>query len=65
MTKHGLTFRALIDSQAAIQTSYGITGVPETFIIDKEGILARKVIGPLDWSAPEVLAYIRKLIQAP
>jgi peroxiredoxin len=65
MAKHGLTFRALVDSQAAIQTSYAITGVPETFIIDKKGILARKVIGPLDWSAPEVLEYIRKLIQEP
>ena len=65
MKKHGLTFPALIDSQAAIQTSYEITGVPETFIIDKKGILVRKVIGPLDWSAPEVLEYIRKLIQEP
>jgi len=65
MTRHGLTFPALIDSQAAIQTSYEITGVPETFIIDKKGILVRKVIGPRDWSAPEVLEDIRNLIQQP
>jgi peroxiredoxin len=65
MTRHGLTFPALIDSQAAIQTSYKITGVPETFIIDKKGILVRKIIGPLDWTAPEVLDYIRNLIQEP
>jgi len=65
MTKHGLTFPALIDSQAAIQTAYEITGVPETFIIDKNGILVRKVIGPLDWTAPEILDYIRNLIQQP
>jgi peroxiredoxin len=65
MTKHGLTFPALIDSQALIQTTYEITGVPETFIIDKKGILVRKIIGPLDWTAPEVLDYIRNLIQKP
>lgn len=65
MKKHGLTFTALMDTRAAVQTSYRTTGVPETFIIDKKGILVKKVVGPLDWAAPEVLRYIRKLIQEP
>jgi len=65
MKKHGLTFPVLLDSQAAIRTSYRTTGVPETFIIDKKGILVKKVIGPLNWAAPEILDYIRKLIQEP
>ncbi|UCD77912.1 MAG: TlpA family protein disulfide reductase [Desulfobacterales bacterium] len=65
MKTHGLTFPALIDTQASIRDSYKITGVPETFIIDKKGILVKKVIGPLDWSSPEILRYIRKLIQEP
>ena len=59
------TFPALIDTQASIRDSYKITGVPETFIIDKKGILVKKVIGPLDWASPEILRYIRKLIQEP
>ena len=65
MKKHALTFPALIDSQAAIRTSYKTTGVPETFIINKQGILVKKVIGPLNWAAPEVKRYIRKLLQEP
>jgi peroxiredoxin len=65
MKKHGLTFTALIDSQAAVRASYKTTGVPETFIINKQGILVKKVIGPLNWAAPEILRYIRKLIQEP
>jgi peroxiredoxin len=65
MKKHGLTFPVLLDSKAAIRSSYRTTGVPETFIIDKKGFLVKKVIGPLNWAAPEVLDYIRKLIQEP
>jgi peroxiredoxin len=65
MKKHALTFSALIDPQAAIRTGYKTTGVPETFIINKQGILVKKVIGPLNWAAPEVKRYIRKLLQEP
>jgi len=30
--------------------TYGVTGVPETFIIDADGILRKRVIGAGDWS---------------
>lgn len=39
---------------------YGITGVPETFIIDKEGIIREKIVGPRDWDSPETMALIEK-----
>ena len=65
MKKHNLTFPALIDPQATIRIPYQTTGVPETFIIDKKGILVKKIIGPLDWSGPEVVRLIRALIQEP
>jgi len=31
---------------------YGVYGVPETFIIDKQGVIRHKVIGPI--SVPEL-----------
>jgi peroxiredoxin len=39
---------------------FGITGVPETFIIDKEGIIREKIVGPREWDNPETLALIEK-----
>ncbi len=39
---------------------YGITGVPETFIIDKEGIVREKVVGPGAWDKPETMVLIEK-----
>jgi peroxiredoxin len=65
MKAYKLTFPALIDREGTIQNLYRTTGVPESFIIDREGILIKKIIGPLDWASPEVFRYFRELIQRP
>jgi hypothetical protein len=49
------------DNEAA--KLYGITGVPETFIIDKNGIVREKIVGPHEWTTPENLAMIEKYLQ--
>ncbi|MDA8156283.1 MAG: TlpA disulfide reductase family protein [Actinomycetota bacterium] len=41
---------------------YGLTGVPETYIVDKSGILRQKVIGGMNWSDPRVLSYMQGLL---
>lgn len=65
MKKYKLTFPALIDSAGTIRIAYGTTGIPESFIIDKDGILVKKIIGPLDWASSEVLRFFHDLIQKP
>ncbi len=60
---HQLTFPVLIDSAGTIGTAYGTTGIPESFIVNKEGILIKKIVGPLDWIQPEVLRFFHELIQ--
>jgi peroxiredoxin len=62
MKKYNLSFPALLDPEATIKTLYQTTGVPESFIIDKQGILVEKIIGPRNWAAPEVVRYFRDLI---
>lgn len=61
MKQNGFSFPVLMDT-ANLAKTYGITGVPETFIIDTRGTLAKKVIGPMQWDAPEVRELIAKLI---
>ena len=63
MKKHKLSFPALTDSRGAIKNLYQTTGVPESFIIDKDGILVEKVIGPRNWAIPEAIRYFRNLIR--
>jgi len=64
MKKYNLSFPALMDPDGTIKTLYQATGVPESFIIDKDGILIEKIIGPRNWAAPEVVRFFRDLIRS-
>jgi peroxiredoxin len=63
MKKHKLSFPGLTDTNGAIKSLYQTTGVPESFIIDKDGIIVEKIIGPRDWATPGAIRYFRNLIQ--
>jgi len=63
--KYKLTFPVLIDPEETIAIAYRITGVPESFIIDKDGRIVKKIIGPIDWANPEALRYFHALTQKP
>jgi len=65
MAELKLSFPALLDPQGTLERQYGTTGVPESFIIDKEGIIAAKVIGARDWTAPDAVQFLKKLAQNP
>ncbi len=43
--------------------AYGVTGVPETYIISKKGILREKVIGPADWNSTQAISLISNLLR--
>jgi len=59
---HKVSPPTLIDDGDGVARLYGITGVPETFIIDKEGVIRRKVVGPDKWDSPQAIAIIEKLL---
>ena len=40
---------------------YGTFKYPETYIIDRKGIMRRKFIGAVDWSSPEIVDFLTKL----
>jgi peroxiredoxin len=62
--KGGFDFPILIDPGSQVAQAYGITGVPETYIVDKQGILQQKYLGPRAWSEPAaqqmLLSYINR-----
>ena len=61
--KHGLSFTVLVDNKASLKSLFQATGVPESIIIDKDGIILEKVIGARNWASSEILGYFRSLIQ--
>ncbi len=65
MERLNLTFPALLDKKGKIKNIYGVTGIPESFIIGKNGIILKKVIGPIDWAKPDVSRFFEDLLQIP
>lgn len=61
--QYSITFPVLLDTNENVASSYGITGVPETFILDSNYKLIKHVIGPIDWSSPDVTTYLSTLIK--
>lgn len=58
----GLTFDILHDQSGKIQDLYQATGVPESFVIDRHGIIVKKVIGAVEWDSPVNDVLIRRLL---
>ena len=59
----GYTLPALLDPDQKTGGRYGITGVPETFVIDPKGVILKKVIGPMDWNHPEVITFLEQAMK--
>jgi len=51
------------DIDGRVGIDWGVYGVPETFIVDKRGIIRRKIIGAVtrEKLEAEVLPFVRKL----
>ena len=60
--KYKLTFPALLDPDATISLPYGTTGVPESLIVDRDGVLVRKIIGPIDWTSPAAVRSLSRMV---
>jgi len=60
--QNGFTMPILDDSKRLIGAKYAIKGLPETFIVDKLGIIRQKVIGPAQWDSPGAVQMILDLI---
>jgi len=64
VTEFGLTFPVLLDPKNELSRLYGLTGVPETYIIDGDGVVALKIIGARDWMRKEWLDYFDQVPSA-
>jgi cytochrome c biogenesis protein CcmG/thiol:disulfide interchange protein DsbE len=58
----GLTFEILHDPEGDITRAYQATGYPETFVIGRDGVIRKKVIGAVDWNSEGNRALVRQLL---
>jgi cytochrome c biogenesis protein CcmG, thiol:disulfide interchange protein DsbE len=58
---HGVNLLTVRDPDEKASNLYGTFKFPETYIIDRNGVLRRKFIGPVDWTQPEITDFLGKL----
>ena len=61
--KNRYTFPVLIDQKGETLDLFEVNGIPTTFLIDKQGKMIGKVIGPRDWKSPEVISLLSQLMR--
>ena len=64
MKNHKLSFPVLLDTRGDIKSLYQVTGIPESFIIDKNGMIVEKIVGPRDWATTSAIRFFRNLVQS-
>ena len=58
----GLTFDVLQDRSGRIQQVYQTTGVPESFLVGRDGVIIKRLIGSHNWASEANLAQIDRLL---
>jgi cytochrome c biogenesis protein CcmG, thiol:disulfide interchange protein DsbE len=60
LKKYDISFVTVRDPSAKVQHLYGTAQIPESYIIDGEGVLQRKIVNAIDWESPEILMFLRQ-----
>jgi peroxiredoxin len=61
--EHHLTLPTYLDPGRKVYTAYHATGVPETFIMDRNGYVVKYIIGPRKWADPQEMTQLETLIR--
>ena len=61
VAQHNLSLLTVFDQNQTSNKLYGSFHFPETYVIDKQAVIRRKLIGPQDFTSPSFLKYIQKL----
>ena len=61
LTRHQLNLLTIRDPSQKIAALYGTHLIPETYVIDRQGVLRRKFVSAQNWTSPEIISYLKHL----
>ncbi|HZY63160.1 MAG TPA: TlpA disulfide reductase family protein [Edaphobacter sp.] len=61
LTQHHIDFLTVRDPSARVDRLYGTLQIPESYVIDKNGMLRRKFVSAQDWTMPEIVGYLKDI----
>ena len=62
--EYKLTFTTLLDTTGDVGAGMGIRSIPTTFILDKNGRMIGKALGPREWESKESIALFEYLTES-
>jgi cytochrome c biogenesis protein CcmG/thiol:disulfide interchange protein DsbE len=63
LKKEGVRFPTVRDPEGKVSQSYGTFKLPETYFIDRQGRVVRKIIGAANWMDPELILFMEQLLK--
>jgi cytochrome c biogenesis protein CcmG, thiol:disulfide interchange protein DsbE len=65
LRKHPVAFQTTCQESTTkrLAKDYGSLMIPETYVIDREGKIARKIIGPQQWDSAEMVSYFDGVLE--
>jgi cytochrome c biogenesis protein CcmG, thiol:disulfide interchange protein DsbE len=61
LSDYGVSLLTVRDPDQKANSIYGTFKFPETYVIDRNGVMRRKFIGAVDWTEPEIMDFLGKL----
>ena len=58
---HNVNLLTVRDAGQKSNALYGTFRFPETYIIDRNGVVRRKFLGAVDWTAPDITEFLSRL----
>ena len=58
----GLTYDSFLDPRGQLARRLGAWSIPNTLIIDRQGVILGRVVGPRDWDSPEAHKLLELLL---
>jgi peroxiredoxin len=58
----GLPFPVLLDPDQAVAERYQTYRFPESFLVDRDGVIVERYVGPKEWDSPAYVERVRELL---
>jgi peroxiredoxin len=65
MAKHGLNFPTLLDQRMEVARQFGVRGTPTTVVVNRDGKIVARGLGPFDLESTEFTQYLQQLLVQP
>jgi cytochrome c biogenesis protein CcmG/thiol:disulfide interchange protein DsbE len=61
LARHQVDLLTIRDPEQKVAALYGTAQIPETYIIDRQGIVRRKFVSAQNWTSSEIVDYLKRL----